>query len=112
MFSALANHSSVAKRILAELALEERFSRFVFVLVMLLLCTYKLALLPTIHLNEQIPMWIYSREFISISNSVVGSRRRSSVVDRNKKYGEVRGMRQENKDTATSPEHHMLSQRR
>ena len=107
MFSALANHSSVAKRILAELALEERFSRFVFVLVMLLLCTYKLALLPTIQLNEQIPMWIYSREFIS--NSVVGGRR-SSIGTKND--GEVRGMRQENKDTATSPEHHMLSQRR
>lgn len=37
MFSAPANHSSVAKRILAELALEERFSRFVVVLLMLLL---------------------------------------------------------------------------
>ena len=33
MFSALANHSSVANRILAELALEERLMSFVFAIV-------------------------------------------------------------------------------
>ncbi len=33
MFSALANHSSVAKSILAELALDERFSNFVVLVI-------------------------------------------------------------------------------
>ena len=36
MFSALANHSSVAKRILAELALDERLSSFVLAIVVIL----------------------------------------------------------------------------
>ena len=81
MFSALANHSSVAKRILAELALEERFSRFVVVLLMLLLvlCIQASFASNNTELNEQIPMWIYSTRIQQQQSTA------TSIVDRNKK---------------------------
>ena len=78
MFSALANHSSVAKRILAELALEERFSRFVEVLVMLLFlyCVHIQASFASnnTELNEQIPMWIYSTRINSTAKASIGTK--------------------------------------
>ena len=92
MFSAPANHSSVAKRILAELALEERLSRFVVVLVMLLFvyCVhtgYHSFASNNTELNEQIPMWIYSTRINSTAKASIGTKNDDECVacDRKRK---------------------------